>query len=122
MAWVFAALAAVGVVEILGRTPFFTAFHSYRKIVGKVFATMRSRRVSDHWKERVLPRYALSMMACTLMVVASLLAAFVPFLILWALAEALSIPFMALVLSWSGILAMTGVAVAWMTLRKSLAR
>lgn len=122
MAWVFAALAAVGFVEILGRTPFFSAFHAYRSIVGKVLATMRSRRISDHWKERVLPRYALSMMGRTLMVAGSIVAAFVPFLILWGMAEALEIPFMALVLSWSGILAMTGAAFAWMALRKAVGR
>lgn len=122
MAWAFAALAAVSFVEILTRVPFLTALATYRQLVGKVMATIRSRRISDHWKERVLPRYAAGMLRATMGIAACLAAAFAPIAVLWFVAGALNVPFAGLALSWAGIVGMTVIAMAWVALRKRLAR
>lgn len=54
-------LAAVLASEVLLRLPLLAQARHIVSITRKSAATIRSSRISDHWKERVLPAYSLRM-------------------------------------------------------------
>lgn len=122
MAWLFAALAAVGFVEAMARLPFPQSLAAYRSLVGKVAATVASKRISDHWKERALPRYAVRMLRTTLIIAACLVVTLAPAGALWVLARATGVAFPDLSTSWIGIAGMTAIAFVYLGVRRSLVR
>jgi hypothetical protein len=121
MQWLFAALSSIAFVEVLARMPFFATLQNFRQIVSRVMALIRSDRISDHWKEKVLPRYAFAMLRATLVVGGCMIAAFLPFVAFAALAGALGVPLLALSLSWVGIVFITLVALGYAKARSALA-
>lgn len=120
MQWLLAALAGIAFVELLLRLPFFSTLGKFRGILSRVSTVLRSDRISDHWKEKVLPRYAFAMLRATLIVAACLIAAFLPFLVFSAIGPMIGIPFFAFSMSWIGILFITLVALAYAKLRSFL--
>lgn len=54
-------LAAVLASEVLLRLPLLAQVRHIASVTRKSAATIRSSRISDHWKERVLPAYSLRM-------------------------------------------------------------
>lgn len=54
-------LAAVLASEVLLRLPLLAQARHIVSVTRKSAATIRSARISDHWKERVLPAYSLRM-------------------------------------------------------------
>ena len=117
MPWIFAALAGIGFVEAMLRLPMFPALGHVRQIVSQVQRVIRSKHISDHWKEKILPRYAFRVFRSTLVIGACLLAAFIPFFLLYLLSLMLEIAFLDLTLSWIGIAYVTIVAIAYAKLR-----
>ncbi|WP_299681658.1 sulfotransferase [uncultured Roseobacter sp.] len=117
MNWLFAALAGIGFVEILMRVQFFATLGRFQHILARVPAILRSERISDHWKEKVLPRYALMMLRTTGRVAVSLLAAFAPFALLAGLAHLMGVAFLDFSMSWAGLIFITVVALAYAKLR-----
>lgn len=120
MQWLLGALSGIAFVELLMRLPFFQDLRSFGQIVTRVMAVIRSSRISDHWKEKVLPRYARHMMGKTLRLGGILLVAFAPLAILSWLADRMGVPLMAFSLSWVGIVFITVVAIGYAKLRASL--
>ncbi|MEZ5654629.1 MAG: hypothetical protein R3E04_01880 [Sphingobium sp.] len=60
-------IAAIAASELLLRLP---VLHQVRKITAvtrKSSATLRSNRISDHWKEMVLPTYSMHMGGCSIL-------------------------------------------------------
>lgn len=120
MQWLLAALAGIAFVELLLRLPFFPTLGKFGRLLSRVSAVIRSERISDHWKEKVLPRYAFSMLRATLIVAACLIAAFLPFMVCAAIAQMIGVPFLAFSMSWLGIAFITLVALAYAKLRSFL--
>ena len=60
-------LAAVLVSELLLRLPLLAQVRHILSVTRKSAATIRSSRISDHWKERVLPAYSLRLGARSLL-------------------------------------------------------
>lgn len=54
-------LAAVAASELLLRLPVLRQAQGIAAVTRKSAATIRSRRISDHWKETILPAYSLRM-------------------------------------------------------------
>jgi hypothetical protein len=58
MGLVIASLLAILSVEYLHRVPLIACLKLLMHAAGRSIVVIRSRRISDHWKERVLLRYA----------------------------------------------------------------
>ena len=61
MIWVLLALAAVLASEAMLRLPLIAQAKSVADVSRWSMHVLRARRISDHWKERVLPAYSLRM-------------------------------------------------------------
>ena len=119
MLWLLAALAGILFVEVLVRLPFFTTLNRFQQIMTRILSVLRSDRISDHWKERVLPRYASQMMGATLRIGGILVAAFVAIGCVMGLASLVGADLLGFSLSWVGVVFMTVVALGYAKLRSS---
>tara|TARA_B100001750_G_scaffold246189_1_gene267746 strand:- start:1298 stop:1657 length:360 start_codon:yes stop_codon:yes gene_type:complete len=61
-------------IETFSKSNFLIQLQSIIEIIRKVFKVISSSKVSDHWKEVVIPHYALSMMRHSLKVLLTLIA------------------------------------------------
>ena len=66
-------LTTVFAIELFLRLPFSTALKEFTAISRKALRVMRSRSISEHWKEVVLPRYSIVMLKSSLKLLAYLL-------------------------------------------------
>ena len=107
MHWLFAGLAGIGFVELLIRLPISLTLTQLRTTVSRVSAILTSRKISDHWKEKALPKYALRLFNLTMLLGVYIIVAFIPFILLSAVSIAIGVPFLQFTLSLTGILYMT---------------
>lgn len=56
-------IGVVIAIEVVCYFQIFRVVDSLKCWVGKAVALLRASNISDHWKEKVLPRYALAIMA-----------------------------------------------------------
>jgi hypothetical protein len=61
MLWMLVALAGVLASEAMLRLPLIATIKGVVKVSQKSMRLLKSKRISDHWKERVLPAYSLRM-------------------------------------------------------------
>ncbi len=107
MHWLIVILAAPMFVELLLRLPVARTGGALAEVAAKTLRVLRSRRISDHWKERVLPRYALGLAGSSLALFFLLLVAAAPLASLAILFQALGVPAWDLLLSLPGLVACT---------------
>jgi hypothetical protein len=81
------AILLLGVIfssEALLRLPLRTNLVHLAKLLKRIFRTLRSPYISDHWKEQVILRYAANLLGYALMMPVQLGVAFIPLsLALW---------------------------------------
>lgn len=58
MLWLFVVVAAVAASEAFLRMPLLPVIRRVMATARKSARVLTSKRISDHWKERVLPRYS----------------------------------------------------------------
>lgn len=58
MLWLFVLIAAVAASEAFLRLPLLPVIRRVTETARKSGRVLASKRISDHWKERVLPRYS----------------------------------------------------------------
>lgn len=78
MVWLFVLLAAVSASEALLRLPLVQVIRRVSATARKSARVLGSRRISDHWKERVLPRYSWIIGKGSVQFLVMLLAALLP--------------------------------------------
>lgn len=78
MIWALVVVVTLAAVWCFLRTPFRRGATDLLKAGSQAFAVMSSRRISDHWKEKVLPRYAGQMFMASGTLFLCLLALVVP--------------------------------------------
>lgn len=61
MTWLLTAVLCVVVVELFVRLPLLSVFSQIDVIARKALHTLGAKSVSDHWKEKVLLAYAVSL-------------------------------------------------------------
>ncbi|WP_171210016.1 sulfotransferase [Ruegeria sp. HKCCA6948] len=111
------------VAELLMRLPLVASVRTITATAGKAVQTVSSKSISDHWKERVLPIYALRMGLTSIKAFAWLLLAFSPFLLLdlvWP-GEAEN-GMMARLLDWRVMLGLTVLCGGYASLRARASR
>ncbi len=102
-------------VEIFIRLNFLSLLDSILKVTKKVTYVIPQNNISDHWKEKVIPAYALRIMKYSLQILVILLLIMSLFLI----ADFFINNFLALTLSLIGIVESLVFAFGYVFLRKS---
>ena len=103
-------------VEVFIRLNFLSYLDSILKVTRKVTYVIPQNNISDHWKEKVVPAYALRMMKYSLQILLILLL----ILSLFFIADYFFNDFLALTLSLIGIIESIVFAFGYVYLRKSL--
>ena len=114
-------ISTIAFVEMFARLRILDHATVPAKLAQRSLRIIRAERISDHWKERVLPAYSLRMMLATLQLSGRLLIAFSPFLIALIIAEFVDLPLLAELASWRGILFSSAVAIVYLYIRKRFA-
>lgn len=121
MGILFASILALLVVEYFFKLPFFKHAGTLKAVVNKSIHVVLSKRISDHWKEAILLRYARELAIHTV-VIALMLFGAVPLVILPAfILDLIFAPNPSTIESLSslvGLSAMTIVSLLYMALRK----
>ncbi len=102
-------------VEVFIRFNFLLILDSILKVTKKVTYVISQDKISDHWKEKVVPAYALRMMKYSLQILLILLL----ILSLFLIADFFFNDFLALTLSLIGIVESLVFAFGYVFLRKS---
>jgi len=79
----------------------------------KSFSLVANKGVSDHWKERVLPRYSLTLFKESSLLFVNLLVVFAPFLLVFILSKPLDLEIPAFLSSITGLAATTIIALIY---------
>ncbi len=122
MTWLLLTLCCIAFVEVVVRLDITGQVRAATLVTRRVLSIIGSSRVSDHWKERVLPIYAWRLLATSVRLLMIMLAAVAPIVLLTALSGWRDSPFLQLVSSWPGILAATFIAVVYAASRSRLVR
>jgi len=117
MAWLLMAVCCAIFVELFSRVGVLGRSREVDRLLRKAVRVMASRRISDHWKESVLPRYARSMFASSVLMFASLIVALSPFAAAAVIADRIGAPFLELLASFEGIVGACVFAIAYARLR-----
>ena len=117
MDWLFLIAGAVCFVEIFLRLNSLARIRELNQLLHKVTRVIRSPAISDHWKEIVLPSYALQLFKLSLLIFAILVASCGGFLILGLVSNFLGGQFVDLSTSVKGITVCTIAALAYASLR-----
>ena len=102
-------------VEVFLRLNFLSLLDSMLKVTKKVTYVISQDKISDHWKEKVVPAYALRIMKYSLQILLILLL----ILSLFFVADYFFNDFLALTLSFFGIIESIVFAFGYVFLRKS---
>ena len=122
MDWLFLLLGSICFVEIFIRLKTLSQIRSLNEIVLRITTVIRSPRISDHWKERVLPSYAFALLKQSLLIFILLLACFSIFVVLGLLSDSLKGHFFALTTSPAGLAASSCGALVYAALRQTQAK
>ena len=109
-------LVCVLSVEVFIRFNFLLILDSILKVIRKVTYLIPKINISDHWKEKAVPAYALRMMKCSLQILLILLL----ILSLFYVADYFFNGFLLITLSFFGIIESTVFAFGYAYLRKSI--
>ena len=120
MQWLLLAAATIAAVELVLRLNVAGAAHRLLVVVKKVLRTLKSDRISDHWKERAMLAYAGRMFVSSLTLLALFVAALSPVAILAVAAAWLGVPLYALLMDATGIVASLVIACLYLPLRRRL--
>lgn len=122
---VIVAVSAVVVMELFLRLPFFDCAKTMLSYARKATATVTSAKISDHWKEKVLLRYACLLAGLTAKLAAMFLIIVLSVLALAWLGDSLlpsAAPSLSALASWKGLLLATLAAGLYWQLRRNFVR
>jgi hypothetical protein len=118
--WLLAAVLCVVLVEIAVRLPFAPVMADVSRTGVRSMRVLRSSRISDHWKEKVMLAYSGRMFRASMRLAGILIVLFgIAALIVWGF-DAISGGFFHFMLSWQGILATLVLASLYFVARKRI--
>ncbi|MGK0170237.1 MAG: hypothetical protein ACI9W2_001962 [Gammaproteobacteria bacterium] len=106
--------------ELARRLPFGGILLRIFGLLGNSVRVIRSRAISDHWKEKVLVAYAWRTAVSTVMLVLMMAVIVTPFLLIGFIAEGGFAALAALTLSTKFLLGATVIAVGYVFVRRKL--
>ena len=119
MSWILTAILCVLLIEILIRVPLKNLLVEMFKVSGKSLRILRSDKISDHWKEKVMLMYASLLISYTLKLSGIFLVIGGFASILVYMSEYFDVAMEQFVLSWMGVVYSLLVAMAYLKLRKA---
>ncbi len=122
MQWLLILVAAVLASEAFLRLPLMPAIRRANRAAARSVRTLRSARISDHWKERMLPVYALTIARNSVLFFALLCLAVLPALLLGVLLPGGITAWLALLIRPLNLLLLCGLSVLYLVIRTRLAR
>lgn len=120
MIFVALILPTIAFVELFVRLKVLERAAVPAQLAQRSLRVIQAERISDHWKERVLPVYSARMMLATLRLLLVLLVAFSPFFFAAFAASFTELPLLAEMTSLRGILISTLAAFIYVLVRKRL--
>ena len=69
-------------VEIFYKLNFFDLCNSFLRISKKVGYVIQSKKISDHWKEKIIPKYSLKMMKISIQILTLLILVIIIFVLI----------------------------------------
>jgi hypothetical protein len=79
--WILALLGVIQFCEIAIKVPFLSVLKRSRNYISLALSLVRNRHVSDHWKERMVPFYAMAFTKCSLHFMLLIAACFMPLVV-----------------------------------------
>jgi hypothetical protein len=116
MIYLLLSLVCILSVEVFIRLNFLSHFDLIFKVTKRVTYVIPKSNISDHWKEKVIPAYALRIMKYSLQILLILLL----IITLFFIADYFFNDFLAFTFSWIGIIESMVIAFGYVYLRKSL--
>ncbi len=117
MAFALLIVSTFIVAELFIRLPIIDSVRRSSVIAAKSAILIRADKISDHWKERVLPAYAGALFLQTLRLSAMIALAFAPVLVALAISQLVNVPLMSLFVSIPGMVLSVTVAAAYAFVR-----
>lgn len=118
MQWLLLILGTMLVVECFFRLPMANLASRLNVLIKKIMHTIGSQRISDHWKELVLPTYAGQLFLLSLNLFAVMCLALSPMLLIGIVGELADLKFSAFLATPLAIVISTAFAIAYAVLRK----
>jgi hypothetical protein len=118
--WAFLAVATIAMIELVLRLNVAGAIQRLLTVLKKVLRTLKSSRISDHWKERAMLAYSGRMFVASLTLLALFLLVLAPIAIFALLASRFGVPFVPLLTDVTGIVACIVIACIYLPLRRRL--
>ena len=115
-------LTAMLASELLLRLPVLDQAQGLRTIASKSVATITSNRISDHWKERVLPAYSARMARCSVLFFLLLCCAVAPVALAGLVAKSGMTHWMELLMQPAPIALLCGISIGYIVLRTKVLR
>lgn len=122
MFWVLLAIGAVVASELLLRLPMVPEFSRVQSASRKATRLLRSSAISDHWKEKILPVYALRIGRGSLLLFGMLCVVISPVILLGVFADGGIASFVEGLMTPVAIVAMIIVSIVYIFLRRKVAR
>ena len=101
-------------VEIFIRSNYLFLINSIIKVGKKAFFIISNKKISDHWKENIIPKYSLKMMNYSL----RMLLIFFLIIFIFFLADFFFTGFLSFTLTWKGIIESILLAFSYAYIRK----
>ena len=121
--WALLLISTLIAVELFLRLPLLTNVKGLTGTLGKSLKVMKSRRISDHWKEKAVQVYALRLFRHSIMVFVIILGALLlPFAIIGYLGAQVGQDMSPLLESLEGIGASTLFAIVYFVVRQRIAK
>lgn len=119
---VLLAVAAVIVSEAMLRLPLLATLGTLADVSRKSARLLASKRISDHWKERVLPAYSLRMARSSLSFFALLLLSLLPVIIVGLVHSGGEREWLAYLMRPLSMLILCAVSISYLVVRLRLSR
>lgn len=118
MEWVVLGIGVLTSAELFLRLPLNRSLGVLKLSAQKALSIIKSSNISDHWKEKVLPRYAFQIFKNSLISFFLLLLAVIPFGVLMLILEQTEIKIIRLAISLEGLVFATVICIIYLLIRR----
>lgn len=122
MIWALAGVATVLSCELFCRIPIFSSFLEVKLTASKALRVLKSESISDHWKELVLPKYALTIARCSVLFFLYIVMALCPFLLVGLFSSLIGLNFFNFIFDFLPIIYITVFAWAYLVMRNNFGK
>lgn len=111
MDWFFLVISSICFVGIFIHLHILSQIEELKQIPLQVMRIVRSSHISDHWKEKVLPRYSLQLLLKSLSIFSLFFISFLPFIVFSSVSILTNGQFISLASSFTGIVTSSAIAI-----------